>query len=236
MRLKLLFSLLIVALLWSASSVWAGVYKWRDNAGKLHFTDDKSKIPPQYRSPSGAMKMKGMIEPPAPKKPEPPAEEVKDPSAVENPDEMAGTEPSPAEVKKDPTADMDPKLVAMLKETKGFLEIENKQYQFMFDSVNSNETSNKSYLIRVKRFLRIKEGLLKKLRRFKQPSLKAAQKFLQISARIDKRFKLGGEDIEKNMVRLKKRLKKDIETKKKLIVKLKADLGEPMATASIPPQ
>lgn len=131
---------------------------------------------------------------------------------------------------------MDPKLVAMLKGTKVFFENENNQYQFMFDSVNPNESSDKTFMVKVKRFVKLKEGLIKKLRRFKLPSLKAAQKYLQKSTQQDKRFNPRDEGLEKNMVNLKKRLKKDIETKKKLIVKLKADLGEPMATASNPPQ
>lgn len=226
MRLKFCFGLLIVSLLLSASWVWAGVYKWRDDAGKLHFTDDKAKIPLQYRS-SGIEKMKGMIEPPAPEKPAAPAETVEDPAAVENPDETAGTEPPAIEEEKDPTADMDPKLVAMLQETKGFLETENKNLEILVTTVKPDASGGKTYMGKVRTFLKTKEALIKKLRRFKQPSLKAAQKYLQRSAQQDKRIDVHGDDYVEEMVRLKKRMKKDIETKKKLIAKLKADLGEP---------
>lgn len=226
MRLKLCFGLLIVALLLSASSVGAGVYKWRDDAGKLHFTDDKNKIPLQYRS-RGAEKMKGMIEPPAPPKPVMPAGTVKDPTAVENPDETAGTEPPAIEEKKDPTEGMDPKLVAMLNETKNFLENENVRYEYLVTSVEPDKLNGgRAYVNAVYKFLDAKKKLVQKLRKFKLPSLKVAQQYLQRSAQRDRKIKVGGEDYIEQLERLKKRMKSGIKTKKKIIAKLKADLGE----------
>lgn len=227
MRLKLCFGLLIVALLWSASSLGAGVYKWRDDAGKLHFTDDKNKIPLQYRF-SGTVKMKGMIEPPAPPKPVMPAGTVKDPTAVENPDETAGTEPPAIEEKKDPTEGMDPKLVAMLNETKNFLENENVRYEYLVTSVKPDRLNGgRAYVNAVYKFLDAKKKLVQKLKKSKLPSLKAAQQYLQRSAQRDRKIKVGGEDYIEQLERLKKRMKSGIKTKKKIIAKLKADLGEP---------
>lgn len=227
MRLKLCFGLLIVALLWSASSVGAGVYKWRDDAGKLHFTDDKNKIPLQYRS-RGAEKMKGMIEPPAPPKPVMPAGTVKDPTAVENPDETAGTEPPAIEEKKDPTEGMDPKLVAILKETKNFLENENVRYEYLVTSVEPDKLNGgRAYVNAVYKFLDAKKKLVQKLRKFKLPSLNVAQQYLQRSAQRDRKIKVGGEDYIEQLERLRKRMRSGIKTKKKIITKLKADLGEP---------
>ena len=227
MRLKLCFGLLIVALLLSASSVGAGVYKWRDDAGKLHFTDDKNKIPLQYRS-RGAEKMKGMIESPAPKKPVMPAGTVKDPTAVENPDETAGTEPPAIEEKKDPTEGMDPKLKAILKETKNFLENENIRYEYLVTSVKPDKLNGgRAYVNAVYKFLDAKKKLVQKLRKFKLPSLNVAQQYLQRSAQRDRKIKVGGEDYIEQLERLKKRMKSGIKTKKKIIAKLKVDLGEP---------
>ena len=64
-----------LALIWlfQASAV-AGIYKWRDDQGKLHFTDDRAKIPPKYRE--NTQKFKGVYEP-KPKVEAPPEEELK---------------------------------------------------------------------------------------------------------------------------------------------------------------
>ena len=231
MRLKLSSGLLIVSfllsVLLSASSVGAGVYKWRDDTGKLHFTDDKSKIPLQYRS-RGAEKMKGMIEPSTPQKLEAPVAAVEDPTAVENPDETAGTEPPAIEEKKDPTEGMDPKLVAMLNETRDFLENENKRHNYLIINVIPDRLNGgREYVNTVYKNLDAKNALVKKLRRFKLLSLKVAQQYLRRSAQRDRKIEVGGEDYIERLERLKKRMKSGIKTKKKILSKLKADLGEP---------
>lgn len=226
MRLKLCFGLLIVALLLSASSVAAGVYKWRDDAGRLHFTDDKNKIPLQYRS-SGMEKMKGMIEPSAPPKPAaPPAETVKDPSAVENPDGTAETEPPAIEEEKDPTEGMDPKLLAILQETKKFLEGENRAHKRLIDFVEPDLKNGRYYVTDVRKRIASKKALIKKLNKFKLPSLQQARSFIKNSLILDANEKIGGEGYEGRIIKLKKRLASQMATKKLIIKLLEADLPE----------
>jgi len=130
-------------------------------------------------------------------------------------------------MKKDPTEGMDPKLVAMLNETKTFLEDENRQHQFLINKIKLDKFAGKAYIDTIENFLNPKKKLVQRLGKFKLPSLKAARKFLQKSARQDKSFELGGKDYMERVVKFKKRMAKDIETKKNLIAKLKSDLGEP---------
>ena len=230
MRLKSWFGLSIVTLLLlallSASSVWAVVYKWTDDQGKLHFTDDKSNIPLQYRTPDRIERPKGMFEPPAPKKPEVPAAEVEDPHAAANPDETAAIEAPAAEVEEEPKEAMDPELAAILNETKTILENENKQYQHLINKVKLNKFAGKAYMGVIEAYLDPKKKLVQKLRKFKLRSLKAAQKFLQRTAQQDKGIEVGGEDYIERLEELKRRMKMNIKIKKKIIAQLKADLEE----------
>ncbi|MEK9628971.1 MAG: DUF4124 domain-containing protein [Nitrospinota bacterium] len=62
------FSLFLVTLVVSASLVFAPsseakIYKWRDENGKLHFTDDPSKVPEEDRPTSRANPKKQTLEP-----------------------------------------------------------------------------------------------------------------------------------------------------------------------------
>jgi len=50
-----------------AASSHSAIYKWKDDNGKIHFTDNPSKIPPQYRKKDELKTFKGA--PTAPSKP-----------------------------------------------------------------------------------------------------------------------------------------------------------------------
>ncbi len=47
--MKLRFLILVLLIVFLPNTSDAKVYKWRDDKGKLHFTDSIDKIPPQYR-------------------------------------------------------------------------------------------------------------------------------------------------------------------------------------------
>ena len=50
---------LILAVLWLCQTpLWAAIYKWKDDQGKTHFTDDPSQIPLDYRNKKDMKKMK----------------------------------------------------------------------------------------------------------------------------------------------------------------------------------
>jgi hypothetical protein len=55
--------IILGALLFFASHSFAGVssiYKWKDEQGKVHYTDDPLKIPPRYRSDPNLEKIRGL--------------------------------------------------------------------------------------------------------------------------------------------------------------------------------
>jgi len=45
-----LLTAIAFAVVWFAQPVFAGLYKWTDDTGRVHFTDDKSKIPRKFRT------------------------------------------------------------------------------------------------------------------------------------------------------------------------------------------
>ena len=50
----------LLAILMLASPSQSAIYKWKDENGKVHFTDSLSKIPPQYRKKGELKTMKGL--------------------------------------------------------------------------------------------------------------------------------------------------------------------------------
>lgn len=59
-------SLIIALLVWIAfqpEPVFAKIYKYKDEHGKTHFTDDASKIPARYRNKNSVKKFRGVNEP-----------------------------------------------------------------------------------------------------------------------------------------------------------------------------
>ncbi len=104
-----------LALLWlfQASAV-AGIYKWRDDQGKLHFTDDRAKIPLKYREKTE--KFKGVVEL-KPKVEAPPEEEQEELKSA--PEPQAAFQPPPPEEK--PKREFTEEEQAQLRETHDYL-------------------------------------------------------------------------------------------------------------------
>ncbi len=215
-------TVLMLAVLWLCQTpLWAGIYKWRDDQGKIHFTDDKSRIPLKYRE--KFEKFKGVVEP----KPK----SVQEPVGAEKEKEVVASEPEAGGEKGEGEATggekENPKLVALLKETKRFLEDENRAHQRLIKFVEAKLRNGKHYVDEVRNNIDPKKNLIKKLEEFKFPPLEKARKFLKKSVNLDKREKIGGSGYEDRIVRLKRRMESEIKTKKQLIKQIEADLGLP---------
>ena len=214
---------IIVALLWlfQASAV-AGIYKWRDDQGKLHFTDSKSKIPLKYRE--NVQKLRGVAEP----KPEPVEEPASEPEKGGKEKEAVASEPAAGGgngAEKEPEKEeQDPKLVAILKATIKFLEDKNREHTRLIKFVKPDKQNGRYYIVAIRKGVGKKTQMVEKLKGFKLPSLKRARRFLKSSLLQDKQVKIGGEDYLERLQRLKQRLEREIMTQKKIIKKLKSDL------------
>ena len=205
-------TVLMLAVLWLCQTpLWAGIYKWKDDQGKIHFTDDKSRIPLKYRE--RFEKFKGVVEP----KPKSVQQEPVEPVVAEKEKEVvASSEPVMTEEEK--TAE----LVAALKETKTFLDYENVSHERLIKFVKPNKFNGKNYINEVRRRLTRK----KMLSEFKAPVLIEANSYLTKSAALDESEDYGGEDFEERILALQKRMKTQIVTKRQIIKQIKAQLKE----------
>jgi hypothetical protein len=204
---------MLLAVLWLFQTpLWAVIYQWKDDQGKANFTDDRSKIPSKYRN--QAKKFKGVTEP----KPEP----VEEPVEAEK--EAVASKPEAGEKKgggKEKKKDL--KLIAMLKETIGFLEDENRVHQNLVGSLKPDEQNGVFYMATILDAVVKKERFIKKLKGYKLPSLQEARSFLKGTLSQDKLEEIGGEGFLERVKNLKKRLESEITSKKKIIKKLQSD-------------
>jgi len=209
---------MVLAVLWlSQTPLWAAIYKWKDDQGKIHFTDNKSNIPLKYRN--QLEKFKGVVEP----QPEP----VEEPVEPEKEKEAEAVEPveeaKAEEEKKDEEAEK-AKLVAILKETITYLENQNRRHQRLINFVKPDLKNGRYYIVPIRNGVTAKEQMVEKLAEFKLPSLIKAHQFLENSLAEDKMEKIGGDDYVERIVKLKARLESAIPTKERIIRKLNSDL------------
>ncbi len=214
---------LVLAVLWLCQTpLWAGIYKWKDDQGKVHFTDDKSRIPLKYRR--HLEKFKGVTEP----KPEPVEAEKEKEAVVSEPvvakEKGTGEEKETGEETGEKKKNL--KLVAMLKETIKFLEDNNRRHQRMIKFVKPDVQNGRYYMLSIRKGVGQKKQMIEKLDDFKLPSLTKARRFLKSSLSQDKLEEIGGDDYLERVQRLKQRLEKEIRSKNKIIKKLQADLDE----------
>ena len=221
---------ILLAVLWLFQTpLWAAIYKWRDDQGKLHFTDSKSKIPLKYRE--NIQKFKGVVEP----NPEPVAEPAesekggKEKEAVVS--EPTAGEKKPAGEKKQ----KDSKLIVMLKETIKFLEDENRAHQRLIGSVEPTKKNGRYYVSTILKGIATRKPMIKKLKGFNNSSLKRTRRFLKSSYFTYKReasvfeseqVKVGDDEYLVRILSLKELLKREIKSKEKIIKKLKSALKE----------
>ena len=62
LSIKFLLLAITITVLWSAQLAYAGLFKWTDDTGKMHYTDDKGKIPLKYRTKTKIKKLRTLNE------------------------------------------------------------------------------------------------------------------------------------------------------------------------------
>jgi hypothetical protein len=208
---------ILVALLWlfQASAV-AGIYKWRDDQGKLHFTDSKAKIPLKYRE--NVQKFKGVVEP-KPKEEAPPEEEQEELKSEEEP--QAASQPPPPAQK--PKRQFIEEEQAQLKETHDYL-VKIRKLQVNLLNKGFTKSIGEDYIRIAPNLAQAKLKLRKKIRKTTVPSLNEARSYLKKSAASDRRERMDEEGFMERVEILKKRLEKAVPKLNEIIDKIKTDL------------
>ncbi len=208
-------------------SAWAGVYKWTDEKGRTHYTDDRSQIPAKYRDKNTMKGLKGLVEskPVAPKtsspaKPAAKAEENTEALAPEakesSSDQAVGTTNSSSQIS--------PEEIAMLKETKKYLEDENREFQRIIKYVEPTEANGKYYVMEMNNRVKKKQEMVKKMDGMKLSSLQQAKSYFKRTIIMDKGETIGGEDYLDRIVNIRDKMERGLREKKNLIKELDKDL------------
>lgn len=205
-----------LALLWLfQASAEARIYKWRDDQGKMHYTDSKSKIPAKYRE--NVQKFKGVVEP-KPKVEAPPEEE---PEAFK-PDEepQAASQPPPPEEKPKFTEEE----LAQLKVIHDYL-VEARRFQVGLLNKGFTKSLAEDYFRIAPDYAKSKKKEAKKIRETTVPSLMKARAYLKKSAAQDRRESMEEDGFMDRVERLRKRLERTVPKLNKIIDDIKTDLG-----------
>ncbi len=178
-------------------------YKWKDEQGKVHFTDDPLKIPSQYRSPAKVEKRRGL----PPPKPEP----------VDSP------EPEEKE-KDDGGKKVDEEERAAMQDALSFLKSDILRYKKYEDYVPQQRHA---VLLRndIVGVLPEKEALDKKLEPFDSALLKDVKSFLKKSLHED--YEAKSREYPRRLIFIKERsrINEELPQKTTLVEKLEAELA-----------
>ena len=215
---------LILAVLWLCQTpLSAAIYKWKDDQGKVHFTDDKSRIPLKYRM--QLEKFKGVVDP-SQRKSSPPAGS----DAGSGEEAAVGEEPPAAggdeQVAKPPKKSKYSKeQLALLKKIKVYLTKEWAANSKLYKHIEPTKLNGKYYLLRANKAAAKKKGMIKQIGGSDIPSLKAVKKFLKRSSVKDTQLKIADPPFMEKVQTIRKTVEGEIPIQKGLIEQLEVDIG-----------
>jgi hypothetical protein len=160
---KLFLSIIAIIILWFAEPVFAGLFKWVDDAGKTHYTDDKGKIPAKYRTKTHIKKLRAL----------------KDHSSKSEASKDAG--PADATNEKGILSDQEEKSI---NKTIAFFKRENSRSAKYKGLQNLSPTYRKMSL-EIEKNLPEKKKLIAELDKSKNAAVKEANEFLKKSVAAD---------------------------------------------------
>jgi hypothetical protein len=206
---------LIFALLgWFAfqpDPVIAKIYKYKDEHGKTHFTDDASKIPLRYRDKGSVKRFKGVNEPP--------------PAAGAPPGfpGQASAGGGGSEVKED--EGLSPQEVALVGKTIQVFKV-GIVLATRYKNVQPSFANGLGAVNAIQSALPLKESLASELAGTKVPELKEALGFLNQSIAVDQQTKSVGQGLKKRIVGILNRMADEGKQQAALIKKLEKALKE----------
>jgi len=215
---------LMLAVLWLCQTpLWAAIYKWKDDQGKIHFTDDKSRIPLKYRN--QLEKFKGVVDPSQGKSSASAGSETgSDEEAAmgeETPSAGSGEQAS----KPPPKSKYSKEQIALLKKVKTYMTRAWAANVRLVNNIEPTELNGKYYIASQRKSASQKKGMIKQIGASEIPSLKEVKKFLKRSSLSDARLKVGNLPFMEKVQKIRQTLEAEIPIEKGLIEQLKKDLG-----------
>ena len=203
---KALIFALLVCVAFQPDPVFAKIYKYKDDNGKTHFTDDASKIPARYRNKDSVKKFRGVNEP--------------TPSSGTS-SGLSGQNSS----EKGMDAGLSSQDEGLVKKAIQVFKVGialGKQYE----NNQPNSPNGRRAVNTIQGSLPIKENLASELARAKAPELKEALGFLKKSIAVDKQTTSIGAGLKTRIVGIFQRLANEGKQQAALIQKLEQGLQD----------
>jgi len=205
---------ILVFLLGFAAPSTAQVYKWVDNEGKTHFTDNLDSVPEEFRSQLPKQKLPDVST----------VEDMSAHAAEAEAGEDTQADGEKAEEKKEKKKEPEgpsPEEIAAAGEAAAFLRSSIARYQSYEGSIPNTITTNQLYNL-FQSEAPEKEALAEKLEAMKLPELKQTAGYLKSSLAADKKFHTIGPMVPVLTRKTLSRLKTEEGQKQALIEKLEA--------------
>ncbi|MFQ5672220.1 MAG: DUF4124 domain-containing protein [Nitrospinales bacterium] len=221
-------------LLWALfpPSVEAAIFKWKDDRGAVHFTDDINQIPRKFRKPPYLSRMPAISFP-----------NIGSSRSGAGADSETGSETSSAPSGDSPKKEngkLTKEEKVVLQETILYLKNEIKRDEDLTQMMPSERTG-KTFAASIQQSLPQKKELVQKLSELDLPAIQEAHNFLQDSLRQDEQVRVTGPRMKNRTIRLLNRLKLELKTESSLVGRLeellradekKAALKKPQAGKS----
>jgi len=211
---KALIFALLVWVAFQPEPVFAKIYKYKDEQGKTHFTDDASKIPLRYRDKGSVKKFKGVNEPAL----------ASGTSSVFPGQKSAG--------KDDGKSSKDGEDEGLSSQDEGLVKKTIQTFKVgialgdQYKNKQPNAPNGRRAVNTIQSSLPIKEGLARELAGTKVPELKEALGFLKQSIAVDKQTTSIGAGLKRRIVGIFKRLADEGKQQAALIRKLEQGLND----------
>ncbi len=204
----------------------SSIYKWKDERGKVHFTDDPLKIPLRYRSDPDLDTRRAL--PPPKSSPK----DIQKSASKDNGDTPAEDQGKPGD---DPEKGKKKKALAAMREALGFLKSDVQRYKKYEEYVPQHRHA---ILLRkdIVSVLPTKEALAKKLEAFDSTLLKQIKTYLKAS--LQKDFEAKKREYPRRTIFITERLRinGELPTKNSLIKSLTTELASAPEKASSKPE
>ncbi len=208
----------------------AAVYKWRDENGKIHFTDDPNRVPEEFRK--NKMKFRPLPKV-IPKKETPESQKEKDEKEVPTPKEVTGDkdEAKPEEKSNEITEAEKSAAEAIV----AFFKEDMPRYDSIYAYPLSNRTSRMTKLRKLRNAVIAtipqKQDLVKQISTLQLPLLKEITNFLQTMISEDEKLKKVLPQMLRNtrqrINKIANRLKAQADSEEKFITQLEESLIDP---------